>query len=287
MKPLFGLLAILILQLALCSPARAALTQGKYTWWSLTAGAEFNQALDNDPYSFQGAESRTGSLYLSAGRGERWGVLAFNDLRLRQDWWTFRGLRGLLRLREESAEGMARGLWAFHTQGSLDWEGRGLGLELETPPLGPFRTGFELSWTEHAWLNDAGTRPAQQDREWRRLGLHLDWRSRGSFLSLGAFRQTRAGSEEEALLLRARHTFGHNELALSALHGRQSLWFDAESLVLHDGGSPLRGMLSASWKRPLWDKVFLRLGAGWTKSTDHENRWLFLGLGWSRGYWSL
>ncbi len=287
MKPLLGQLAALILLMAVTSPACAALTQGTYTWWSLLAGAELNQALDNDPYSFQDAETRTASLYLSGGKGARWGILAFNDMRLSQDWWTFRGRRGMLRLREESATGLARGLWAFYSQGSQDWEGRGLGLELDAPPLGAFRNGFELSWTRHAWLNEQGVLPVQEDQQSVRVGLFLTRQTEKSRLRLAGFRQTLDGKTESAWQLRAGRRFGRTGITATLFHGRQSLWLDAESLVLHDGSSPLEGAASLSLQRPLSGSLTLRLGAGWTGSMDHENRWLFLGLAWKTAYWTL
>jgi hypothetical protein len=265
-------------------------------WTQVGGGGEWSRHADEDPYFFADAQGWTRSVHAGAGAGSRWLLaLSAGDQRLRQEWWTYRGIR--------------RGAWlatAISARTGVEVVGLGTSSWMRWTDLGGVRRdsasgwtlGTGVTWCPHPedpapTLLNVRLRlsnPADAAQADQRVGsaeLNLVRTAPGSTQRLGLLASRADGRTLGAVLARTTHSLGRWQIRLDGLAGHQEHWLDVERLVLHDGARELRGMATGGLAWNLWRGLALEGSAGWEKVEGHESRWLYLGGRWTWSDWAV
>jgi hypothetical protein len=277
------LLPLLLALLALTGSATAFEAR-----WA-TAGLSAMRTRWADTGLYREASAWTRSGWLSGGAGERWWAAAGGSrIELSQpDWswsagrWTVAGARLL-------GPGLRLEGGGFHERADGDYGGWGAqaGLALlEGLPRTARGLRLRLGLARHF------VEGSPEDDRPRLLqgalgGFAATAGGQGSLTLLHSRRDSRSGS---GLLLRwERRPARGLGLAIDALAASGlECWYDAERMAVHNSPQPLRAIASAglSWRAA--GGLGLLLSAGWTKLESHEQRWIWVGLSWTRLRWVL
>jgi len=277
----------------LAAPSAAGLEE---RWAHVGGGGEWTRHADEDPTFFDDAEGWTRTAHASAGAGSRWLVaVSASDQRLRQEWWSYRGIRRSAWLAAALTPRVGLEVFGLGTSGWMRWPdpaavrregatgwswGGGLTWCPRPEEDAPVLVNARLRLTGPADAAGAERRVTSAELNLTRLGA-------GGSQRLGVLVSREEGRNRGAMLARATKRLGRLQLRADGLAGHQVEWLDVERLVLHDGARELRGMATGGLAWDVWRGFALESSAGWEKVEGHESRWLYLGARWTWRTWSV
>jgi|GEM_PF-2479382 len=274
-------------------------------WWSLSTGAEATRHHDQDPVMFQDATGRSGSVFASAGAGNRWMMMGgVTDLRLEQDWWDYRGITrmGVARVALTPALGLeALGYSATGFQdtrygssatlpdsilhaGSTAW-GAGLGITWCPTPLDPLVESVHVNMLRVRSADNGAGRQGLWSGECQ-LSRTEQWGEWGTREQVGLLGNRQGSESKVAGTFRLEAWRGRLGLHARAMAGRVDSWYEAERLVVHDGGAELRGSFAAGASWQAWRGLSVEGSAGQDQNAASRSRWAFVALRWTHQIWT-